>query len=430
MKKNFKNEKAITLIALVITIIVLLILAGISIATLTGNNGLLSKATSAKEETKKAEYKESLELIGAGLQIDKRRENWSTEKFMEEYKGAIENDKKFKGSLVKEENNKIKVTTKEGYVFHVEEEKVEFVEKQEGAAKTKTLVSQVEVGDYVAYKAGTKHSYTSKKGTGTTGGNGYDTPQTFTSNDNIKWRVLSKENNEVVLISEEPLQTDDNKNFYLNEAIGYLYAEEELNKICSIYGHGEGANINKRFSYEVGDVVEEVETRTLTGSGARSITVEDVNKICGVTPSTTLNSEYGKEYTTSKFYPTITTEDGYPTSEVSRKYKNTSYTYEGSDKISTTSNEYKMLFRNVVDTSGIYYGLASRCVYYNGSYIHFIVRCVRGNGLDISTVLKYLSGGPFFPESIDIGGVRPVVYLKSDIKTSGKDSSGAWTIIE
>ncbi len=48
MKKNFKNEKAITLIALVITIIALLILAGISIATLTGNNGLLSKATSAK----------------------------------------------------------------------------------------------------------------------------------------------------------------------------------------------------------------------------------------------------------------------------------------------------------------------------------------------------------------------------------------------
>ena len=133
----------------------------------------------------------------------------------------------------------------------------------------------------------------------TTGGNGYGTPQTFTSNDNIKWRVLSKENNEVVLISEEPLQTDDNKEFYLNGAIGYLYAEEELNKICSIYGHGVGANTSKTFSYEVGDVVEVVQKITLTGSGARSITVEDVNKICGVTPSTTLDSEYGKEYTKS-----------------------------------------------------------------------------------------------------------------------------------
>ena len=39
-----KNQKGITLIALVITIIVLLILAGISIAMLTGDNGILTKA--------------------------------------------------------------------------------------------------------------------------------------------------------------------------------------------------------------------------------------------------------------------------------------------------------------------------------------------------------------------------------------------------
>ena len=42
-----KNNKGITLIALVITIIVLLILAGISIAMLTGENGLLNKASGA-----------------------------------------------------------------------------------------------------------------------------------------------------------------------------------------------------------------------------------------------------------------------------------------------------------------------------------------------------------------------------------------------
>ena len=416
MKKNFKNEKAITLIALVITIIVLLILAGISIATLTGNNGLLSKATSAKEETKKAEYKESLELIGAGLQIDKRRENWSTEVFMEKYKEAIEKDKKFE---VEEENNKIKVTTKEGYVFYVEEEKVEFGGKEELTTKPESLASKVEVGDYVAYKAGT-HSYTSEKGTGTTGGNGYDTPQTFTSNDNIKWRVLSKENNEVVLISEEPLQTDDNKEFYLNGAIGYLYAEEELNKICSIYGHGVGANTSKTFSYEVGDVVEEVEKRTLTGSGARSITVEDVNKICGVTPSTTLDSEYGKEYTKSIYYPTRTTETGKSGSAASRTDKHTYYSYDVSDKISTTSNEYKMLFENK------YYWLASRCVGGDPYHSGFIVRHVHSGHVDHPYVGAGLGG--HFNERSDSNGVCPIVYLKSDIQTSGKDSSGAWKI--
>ncbi len=46
-----KNEKGITLIALVITIIILLILAGITIATLTGENGILSKASTAKGRT-------------------------------------------------------------------------------------------------------------------------------------------------------------------------------------------------------------------------------------------------------------------------------------------------------------------------------------------------------------------------------------------
>ncbi len=42
-----KKEKAITLIALVITIIVLLILAGVTIATLTGENGLFRKGTTS-----------------------------------------------------------------------------------------------------------------------------------------------------------------------------------------------------------------------------------------------------------------------------------------------------------------------------------------------------------------------------------------------
>ena len=53
-----KNSKGITLIALVITIIVLLILAGVSIAMLTGENGILTRASDAKEQTEIAEVKE------------------------------------------------------------------------------------------------------------------------------------------------------------------------------------------------------------------------------------------------------------------------------------------------------------------------------------------------------------------------------------
>ena len=62
MKRNkglFKRkEKGITLIALVITIIVLLILAGVSIAMLTGENGILTQAQKAKEETENAQAEE------------------------------------------------------------------------------------------------------------------------------------------------------------------------------------------------------------------------------------------------------------------------------------------------------------------------------------------------------------------------------------
>jgi len=57
-----KNNKGITLIALVITIIVLLILAGVSIAMLTGENGILNQATSAKYDTAKAEIVERVNM--------------------------------------------------------------------------------------------------------------------------------------------------------------------------------------------------------------------------------------------------------------------------------------------------------------------------------------------------------------------------------
>lgn len=57
-----KQNKGITLIALVITIIILLILAGVSIATITGDNGVLNKAAQAKEDNEFAAVKEAIKL--------------------------------------------------------------------------------------------------------------------------------------------------------------------------------------------------------------------------------------------------------------------------------------------------------------------------------------------------------------------------------
>ena len=62
MKNLMKEKRGITLIALVITIIVLLILAGLTIATLTGDNGLLTKAGNAKNTSEKGEIEEQVKL--------------------------------------------------------------------------------------------------------------------------------------------------------------------------------------------------------------------------------------------------------------------------------------------------------------------------------------------------------------------------------
>ena len=60
--KTRKKEKGITLIALVITIVVLLILAGVTIAALSGDNGILTRAKEAKEKTEQAQKEEEKTL--------------------------------------------------------------------------------------------------------------------------------------------------------------------------------------------------------------------------------------------------------------------------------------------------------------------------------------------------------------------------------
>ena len=70
MKNNFKQKQGITLIALVITIIVLLILAGVSIAMLTGQNGILSQAENAKVQQSHSSVVEAIKLEYNNWQIE------------------------------------------------------------------------------------------------------------------------------------------------------------------------------------------------------------------------------------------------------------------------------------------------------------------------------------------------------------------------
>ena len=82
LKNLEKTSRGITLIALVITIIVLLILAAVSIATLTGQNGILTRASDAKEQTEIGEVKERVQTDILGEQAGNNGE-LTKDKFIE-----------------------------------------------------------------------------------------------------------------------------------------------------------------------------------------------------------------------------------------------------------------------------------------------------------------------------------------------------------
>lgn len=80
---NQKENKGITLIALIITIIVLLILAAVSIAILIGENGVLTKANTAKEQTEIADTIERARVDILGAQAENKSGNITKKQFVE-----------------------------------------------------------------------------------------------------------------------------------------------------------------------------------------------------------------------------------------------------------------------------------------------------------------------------------------------------------
>ena len=83
-KNIVKKQTGITLIALVITIIVLLILAGVSIATLTGENGILTKAQEASIQTRGAQVEEVINLWKSETEMNENSNSDATVKSEDE----------------------------------------------------------------------------------------------------------------------------------------------------------------------------------------------------------------------------------------------------------------------------------------------------------------------------------------------------------
>ena len=73
MKMNIRKNKGITLITLIVTIIILLILAGITITAIFGENGMINKSITAEEKTNIAKAREKLELVlNTDVALEKR----------------------------------------------------------------------------------------------------------------------------------------------------------------------------------------------------------------------------------------------------------------------------------------------------------------------------------------------------------------------
>ena len=459
MKLNFKGrrEKGITLIALVITIIVLLILAGVTIATLTGENGILTKARTAQTTTDEENTKEQIKTAVMGSYGKDGKLNYGDLKTNLEQIGIKElpNEASYPlevtldgVSATIKANGEVNFTTSGGYT-------------QTGDTITSPDGKTMKVGDYVAYDPTLEANASDLTYTSTADKTGTNSDQEFNATTyksaGYGWRVLGVKNGKIRLISEEFIgsgtYTDSSRTEYmLTGQKGYINGIEELNKISGIFGHGKGAE------------------------KATSITVEDINEITGYNPETAKYregnfDEYGNKVTYTRgsgtalsssatngqtWSGTQSTFNYYD--KASKTFKaltsgniqitSTSYYYnpttlnseqakptQGVDENGVYNTVYQMLFGKYTIDNNSYsrsftgtgtqpnYWLASDCADAYGDFVGWGLRSVHGGGFH-SDDFSYSSG---YEDSLS-RGVRAVVSLKSDISLEWNDTAGEWKI--
>ena len=216
MKSKDKMNEGITLVALVITIIILLILAGITISSLT-NTGLFQRANEAKEKTQ----------------------------------NAAENQAKILNEYEDELNKYILGTTGED---------------------AEKLADKVKVGDYVSYMPDTLSNEalaTLKTNLNTYSGNSSSTINPAIKREDLNWRVLDVQNGQVRLISEVPTESK----IELKGYNGYNNAVKLIDDACStLYTNSKLAS--KVQNLKIEDITKYMTTQP-TGS---STTYSPTNK--------------------------------------------------------------------------------------------------------------------------------------------------------
>ena len=208
-KINMLQKKGgITLIALVVTIVVLLILAGVSISMLTGENGIITRATESNLQTKIGEEKEAINLAMQALFIDKADNP-------DNYQKGIINNTQLKNemdkSTIKPEEITMNETTNELTVkFDDSRDNRTYVVEQTGKIGEVVRREGIKVGDYVDYQYDNADDYIIPDDidwySGWSGSS-----KVVKQNKDVKWRILNiYDDGRVDLISERGINTGDN----------------------------------------------------------------------------------------------------------------------------------------------------------------------------------------------------------------------------
>ena len=301
--------------------------------------------------------------------------------------------------------------------------------------ETLIIGANINYHEYVSESGGTvSASYTSTKTTrGSTNSSDSDATYSAVNNSGIQWIVLGEENGQIKITTKNIVQptsggyTSGNfKYLMLQGQNGYTNSIDELNKISAVYGKGKYADTTK-----------------FSTSGGRSFKMEDL----GYTFTRTAKYKYARHsdgkiyrYEANEAVDGTSTTDGTKTTfnymafDVSTTTEETtsSHTWKS---LPTTANSYVTIYDYTyigsqtlpteVSKADTDYWLASRFLGY-AYYVTYFVRKVDTAGDDTyGSYLYTVTGG----NSIVRSGVRPVVYLKSDIQLS-YDSSSGYTVSE
>ena len=304
-----------------------------------------------------------------------------------------------------------------------------------GEKQELVIGANINYHEYISESGGTvSASYTSTKTTrGSTDSSDSNATYSVVNNSGIQWIVLGEENGQIKITTKNIVQptsggyTSGNfKYLRFQGQKGYANFIDELNKISAVYGKGKYADTTKFSSsggrsFKMEDLGYGALTRTASYKYARhsdgkiyryeaNATVDGTSTTGG--SFTTFNymafdvSTTTEETTSSHTWKTLsTTANSYVT-----MYQ---YTYSGSRTLSTE-----------VSKADTHYWLASRYLRYTNGLVYYSARYVDTGGDNISGSLCDSKGGNLYSL-----GVRPVVYLKSDIQLS-YDSSSGYTISE